>query len=323
MNRTLRGTVVHGQGLGHRFGFPTANLKVEAGTALPPRGVYASEAVIDGRRYAGVTNIGARPTVTDSPEVTIETFFIDYEGDLYGRELRGSLVREKINTDGLLTSEAATGFAVIMLEGADNRILVFAGANHALHAEDVLPAFNERPDAVLLQLEIPFDVVCAVCHEADRLGIPAIVDLGPAIQADFSRLGRVEILSPNRSELANATGMSAETDEELLPALNRLAELVPCKYIVLKDGGRGAALYENGVLTRFPTYDVSPIVDTTGAGDAFTAALTLRYVETGDIRAAIDRGNAAGSLAITKLGAQNGMPDAAALDALQARGHRA
>ena len=243
--------------------------------------------------------------------------------DLYGRELRGSLVREKINTDGLLTSEAATGFAVIMLEGADNRILVFAGANHALHAEDVLPAFNERPDAVLLQLEIPFDVVCAVCHEADRLGIPAIVDLGPAIQADFSRLGRVEILSPNRSELANATGMYAETDEELLPALNRLAELVPCKYIVLKDGGRGAALYENGVLTRFPTYDVSPIVDTTGAGDAFTAALTLRYVETGDIRAAIDRGNAAGSLAITKLGAQNGMPDAAALDALQARGHRA
>ncbi|MDD7413079.1 MAG: riboflavin kinase [bacterium] len=91
MNRTLRGTVVHGQGLGHRFGFPTANLKVEAGTALPPRGVYASEAVIDGRRYAGVTNIGARPTVTDSPEVTIETFFIDYEGDLYGRELEVSL----------------------------------------------------------------------------------------------------------------------------------------------------------------------------------------------------------------------------------------
>ena len=91
MDRTLRGTVVHGQGLGHRFGFPTANLKVEADTALPPRGVYASEAVIDGRRYAGVTNIGARPTVTDSPEVTIETFFIGYEGNLYGRELEVTL----------------------------------------------------------------------------------------------------------------------------------------------------------------------------------------------------------------------------------------
>lgn len=93
MNRqtTLRGTVIHGQGVGHRFGFPTANLKVEAGTALPPRGVYASAAVIDGRRYAGVTNIGARPTVTDSPEETIETFFIDYEGDLYGRELELAL----------------------------------------------------------------------------------------------------------------------------------------------------------------------------------------------------------------------------------------
>lgn len=88
---TLRGIIVHGQGVGHRFGFPTANLKVAEGTELPPRGVYASEAVIDGRRYAGVTSIGARPTVTDSPEVTIETFFIGYEGNLYGRELEVTL----------------------------------------------------------------------------------------------------------------------------------------------------------------------------------------------------------------------------------------
>ena len=243
--------------------------------------------------------------------------------DLYGRELRGSLVREKIGTDRLLTSSEATGFAVIMLEGADNRILVFAGANHAITPEDVLPALEERPDAVLLQLEIPFEVVCAVCHAADRLGIPAVVDLGPAIRADFSRLGRVEILSPNRTELESATGMPAETDEELPSALQKLYETVPCRYIVLKDGSSGAVLYDGAELTRFPTYDVSPIVDTTGAGDAFTAALTLRYIETGDIRAAIDRGNAAGSLAITKLGAQNGMPDAGALDRLQARGLRA
>ena len=88
---TLRGTVVHGQGVGHQFGFPTANLKLEAGAALPARGVYASAAVIDGRQYVGVTNVGARPTVTDSPEVTIETFFIGYEGDLYGRELELTL----------------------------------------------------------------------------------------------------------------------------------------------------------------------------------------------------------------------------------------
>ena len=240
--------------------------------------------------------------------------------DLYGRELKSSLIQEKIDTSRLQTSTEATGFAVIMLEGSDNRILVFAGANHAITPEDVLPALSEKPDAVLLQLEIPFEVVCAVCHEADRLGIPAVVDLGPAIRADFSKLGRVEILSPNRTELTSATGMAADTDEELLAALNRLSETVPCRYIVLKDGSDGAVLYDNGELTRFPTYDVSPIVDTTGAGDAFTAALTLRYIETGDIRAAIDRGNAAGSLAITKLGAQNGMPDAASLDALQARG---
>lgn len=88
----LQGVVIHGRGVGGPSGFPTANLELEPGEHLPKeRGVYASFADIDGRRFVGVTNIGTRPTVDSSPVVTVETWFPDYQGDLYGRELRLTL----------------------------------------------------------------------------------------------------------------------------------------------------------------------------------------------------------------------------------------
>ena len=87
----LQGVVIHGKGVGGPSGFPTANLELEPGEHLPRRGVYASFAEMDGRRWVGVTNIGTRPTVDSSPVVTVETWFPDYQGDLYGRELRLTL----------------------------------------------------------------------------------------------------------------------------------------------------------------------------------------------------------------------------------------
>lgn len=88
----LQGVVIHGRGVGGPSGFPTANLELEPGEHLPKeRGVYASFADIDGQRFVGVTNIGTRPTVDSSPVVTVETWFPDYRGDLYGRELRLTL----------------------------------------------------------------------------------------------------------------------------------------------------------------------------------------------------------------------------------------
>ena len=85
----LHGVVIHGKGVGGPSGFPTANLELEPGEHLPKeRGVYASFAELGGQRFVGVTNIGTRPTVDSSPVVTVETWFPDYRGDLYGRELR-------------------------------------------------------------------------------------------------------------------------------------------------------------------------------------------------------------------------------------------
>ena len=83
---SLHGRVVTGAGRGEGLGFPTANLDVNSGQALPPDGVYAGLAHINGKIYQTMTNVGKDPTFGVS-ERTIEAYLLDYRGDLYGHEL--------------------------------------------------------------------------------------------------------------------------------------------------------------------------------------------------------------------------------------------
>lgn len=82
----LPGRVIKGQQRGQSIGFPTANLAVWKEQLLPGNGVYAGYAWVDGRRYSAATNVGTRPTV-DGQSLSVEAHLLDYEGDLYGREI--------------------------------------------------------------------------------------------------------------------------------------------------------------------------------------------------------------------------------------------
>ena len=82
--------VGHGKGIGHSaLGFPTVNLRIPDGVIVPAFGVYATQIWVDGQRRAAVTNVGVRPTVKDNDgRITVEGFILDFDGDLYGRQVR-------------------------------------------------------------------------------------------------------------------------------------------------------------------------------------------------------------------------------------------
>ena len=82
----LTGQVVHGQQLGRTLGIPTANLPYPDGLVVPKSGVYATRICIDGISHPAVTNVGTRPTVSGHSR-NVESWILDYSGDLYGREL--------------------------------------------------------------------------------------------------------------------------------------------------------------------------------------------------------------------------------------------
>jgi riboflavin kinase/FMN adenylyltransferase len=80
----LTGTVVTGRRLGHRLGFPTANIELPEGVIVPRHGVYACRAFVGKTAYMAVCNVGSRPTV-QGHQVRTETWLLDFSGDLYGQ----------------------------------------------------------------------------------------------------------------------------------------------------------------------------------------------------------------------------------------------
>ena len=92
MPYTLTGRVTHGRRLGHTLGFPTANIDLSESLCLPKHGVYAARVGVGESSYPAVANIGVRPTVTADGTVNCESHLIGFSGDLYGKEIRVSLI---------------------------------------------------------------------------------------------------------------------------------------------------------------------------------------------------------------------------------------
>lgn len=109
----IEGPVEHGQRLGHALGFPTLNQPLPEGGVLPRFGVYASQALVEGRWVDGVTNIGVRPSVDEGLAPRAETYLVGYAGKLYGEQVSLRLLgflrpeRRFASTDALRAQIAA------------------------------------------------------------------------------------------------------------------------------------------------------------------------------------------------------------------------
>lgn len=230
--------------------------------------------------------------------------------DQNGARLKSLYRSEGIDTRFIIEDkDAPTGLASIIVEkSGKNRIMVFPGANAALTPAELEDPFTCYPDAVYLQLEISDEAVIEASRLAAERGIPVFVDAAPA-RLDFplSSLGRVEIFSPNESECRVFTGITPVNEESALRAAIRLKKQVDAKYIVIKLGERGAFMFDGSEYFVYPAESVTP-VDTTAAGDVFTAVMTYSYIQNGNIHSAIRMANVAAAISVTREGASTSIP---------------
>ncbi|MBQ4561329.1 MAG: ribokinase [Clostridia bacterium] len=230
--------------------------------------------------------------------------------DDYADKLMTMYRKAGINTDYITEDpEERTGLALVMVEkNGVNRIVTYPGANKKLTYDDTAYAMECCPDALLLQLEIDADTVLDTAKYARNTDVPIIVDAGPASK-DFplSALGPVEIFSPNEAETQIYTDINPTDKEKCLKACMTLAKLIKAKYYVLKLGDRGVFLYD-GLYHNIIAPHYVKAVDTTSAGDVFTAALAVEYLRSGDIKRACEYANIAGAITVTRPGSYNSVP---------------
>ena len=247
--------------------------------------------------------------------------------DGFGPALRAGLDDAGVDTRHVLdTPGVRSGVALIILDDSgENRILVVPGANGQVTEHDVTMADAAFQDAqvCLLQLELPLTTVAAAASLCRRHGVQVVLDPAPAavLSAD---LWNVDVLSPNESE---ATDM-VHADDPLGPTWEKSSPLKVAvnlqrrgaRTVVLKLGAEGS-LYATGPKPgqvtdsqHVPPFAVR-VVDTTAAGDAFTAALGVAMAERRTWPDALRFANAAGALACTTLGAQPSLPLRAEVEA--------
>jgi ribokinase len=190
-----------------------------------------------------------------------------------------------------------TGVALIAVSvDGENQIVVAPGANRALRPEHLLLADRE---SVLAQLEIPADVIAGL---AARAGGFFALNVAPALPLDRHILNRADLLIANEIE-SRFYGAALHAGGGL---------------VAVTRGAAGAALYRRGSLIAEAPSPRVAVVDSTGAGDAFSAALTVALLEGRPPQEALRFACATGACAVCNEGAQSSLPHRTDVEALLA-----
>jgi len=242
--------------------------------------------------------------------------------DEFGRMEMAHLNQEGVDLSGVtIHPEAATGAAIIMIDvEGENTILVVNGANDHLSKDAVVNILNSHRnslDGILVNFEIPETVVAAAVQAGVDFRIPVIVDAGPPRAYAPQTWANCTILSPNALEAATLAGHPVEDETNVEFVAHELLAAGP-QAVVLKLGSRGAMILSEeheAILSAFPV----DVVDTTGAGDAFSGTLSVAVADGLSLEDAVWRANAAGALTVTRLGTMTVMPTRQEVDAFLAQ----
>lgn len=236
-----------------------------------------------------------------------------------GDDHEGHLLIEAVSASGVDTShvvvtpEAPTGVAMIAIDDAgENTIVVSPGANGRMSAEDIGAAGSvvRAAAATLLQLEIPLEAVVAAAEASSGV---IVLNPAPARRLPDKLLSLVDVLVPNRGELAALLGEDEPASLEAAAAMARRIE--GPRSVVVTLGSEGALVAAEGEVLHEPAFEVTA-VDTTAAGDAFCGALAEALVRGSSVAGATRVAAAAAALTVTTRGAQEALPSLEEVQAL-------
>jgi len=279
---------------------------------LTKRVPLPGETILSEKYQFGPGGKGSNQAVASALMGGDTTFVCKVGDDEFGKQLQQSLINKGVSVDYVsVNPNKQSGFCVIMLEdGGNNRLITHLASNADLSKADIDRAFEQEDyDGMIIQFETSEESIIYACDKARAKGIPIIVDAGPSVNFPLEKIRGLEILSPNETETATLCGVTPTNEIDGKKAAEILAERSGAKHIVLKMGDKGSMHYTNGQIMHYPSHKVNA-VDATAAGDVFTAAMAVQYLQHGDIGKAIKYANIAGALTVTKVGAQDSIPTA-------------
>jgi ribokinase len=253
---------------------------------------------------------GANQAVA-AARLNAETYIVSRVGaDEDGQMLLDNLRRNGVHTEYVkIDPTSYTGIALIMVDAQGrNMIAVASGTDAKVSKEDVDLAMDciRRSDMVLAQLEIPIETTVYALEKAYEAGVRTVLNPAPCRPLPKDLYRKISVITPNRVELSMLTGMPTRSLKEIEEAARSILDL-GVENIVVTLGEEGALIVDPSSSTHVKAIRVEA-VDTTGAGDAFNAALAVALAEGKSLKEAVFIANAAAALKITKIGAQEGLP---------------
>jgi ribokinase len=244
-----------------------------------------------------------------------------------GDDAFGNIAREIWAADGIDaslvgTSDTPTGAAAILIDSArgENAIIVVPGACFTLTPAEVDAASDsiESAGVFLTQLELPLDTVQRGLEIARAAGVPTILNPAPAPTSPLpdALIALADYFIPNESEAALLTGLTVETVEQAEIAADSLIAR-GARNVILTLGSRGSLLRTADKQSALiPVFSAGPVLETTGAGDAFCGAFAAALAEGRTPADAARFASACAGISVTRPGTAPSMPQRAEIESL-------
>ncbi len=232
--------------------------------------------------------------------------------DGFGQQLRQSLRDYTVDITHVQTIRGASGVALITVDDkGENTIVVASGANMRMTAGilDAVALALDDSKSLLLQLEIPYDLVLTAAHLAKRRKLMVILDPAPAPQKPLPAelYALADIITPNENETLALTGI-APIDDASAAAAAQVLHQRGAQHVVIKRGAQGVVWSHAGQQQVVPAF-VVPAVDTVAAGDCYNGALAVALHDGMLMPVALRFAAASAAIAVTRRGAQSSMPN--------------